>query len=62
MKTRAIVAAVVMAASLMLCTSGCDNRPCLQGHYDYMPVMIGKTLTVEPIWECDVYGKAPKNG
>jgi hypothetical protein len=56
---------VVVALVLMFLAAvgivGCDNRPCLKGHYDFMPVthVVGKstTVTMQPVWHCDQYGK-----
>jgi hypothetical protein len=62
MKVRRLFAALAMIAAVLMGTAACDTRPCLQGHYDYMPVITGKTVAIVPDWVCDVYGKATPNG
>ncbi|WJN63163.1 hypothetical protein [Streptomyces phage phiScoe44] len=37
--------------------TGCDDRPCESGHYNYMPVSNGKTTTLHPYWVCDEYAE-----
>jgi hypothetical protein len=43
---------------------GCDDRPCLKGHYMFVPMVhsTGKSTytTITPVWVCDQYGKAKK--
>jgi hypothetical protein len=58
--------AVAVAAMLvaLLGLSACNDRPCVQGHYNYVPVVhtTGKTTytTIQPVWNCDEYGKKPE--
>jgi hypothetical protein len=60
-KIRRLLVTILVVAGVVLGVSSCDNRPCLRGHYDYepMPISTGKTTTVTivPVWFCDVYGK-----
>jgi hypothetical protein len=37
--------------------TGCDDRPCESGHYNYIPISNGKTTTLHPYWVCDEYAE-----
>jgi hypothetical protein len=62
-KFRRLFAALALVAAVLFGTAACDNRerPCLKGHYDYVMMTVGKTPTLVPVWDCDVYGKATPN-
>lgn len=61
MKIRRLLATIVLVIGVMLGLNACDNRPCLRGHYDYMPEVAGKSVIVVPVWDCDVYGSPANN-
>jgi hypothetical protein len=69
MKTRSRVRRVLVAVAAMLLAMigivGCDDRPCLRGHYMFVPVVhsTGKSTytTITPVWVCDQYGEKKKS-
>lgn len=59
--------AVLVGAGVLLMVSaltGCDDRPCLQSHIEYMPIVqtAGKSTYVQmlPMTVCDKYGPEKK--
>ncbi|QMP84610.1 hypothetical protein KGG93_gp65 [Streptomyces phage Endor2] len=47
----------IVASLLLILLTGCDDRPCESGHYNYIPVSNGKTTTLHPYWVCDEYAE-----
>ncbi|WLW38542.1 hypothetical protein [Streptomyces phage Vanseggelen] len=47
----------ILAALLLILLTGCDDRPCEAGHYNYIPIYNGKTTTITPVWVCDQYAE-----
>lgn len=61
---RRIAIASALALFFTVFLTGCDNRPCVRGHYDYVPIWhtAGKIhyMSITPVWNCDEYGPEPK--
>lgn len=49
----------IVAVLLLILLTGCDDRPCESGHYNYIPIYHSttKTMTITPVWVCDQYAE-----
>ncbi|MFD4608314.1 hypothetical protein ACFWOT_09380 [Streptomyces sp. NPDC058440] len=56
---RVLALAAILTIALFFLV-GCDNRKCLEGHNDFIPMWVsdgkgGGSVTIIPTWVCDRY-------
>ncbi|WJN63476.1 hypothetical protein [Streptomyces phage phiScoe56] len=57
MKILRVIGVLILVVLGFWSLTGCDDRPCEAGHYNYIPMTVGKTTTLHPYWVCDKYAE-----